>query len=217
MKTKRSIPALILGAAALAGSLSAAEAATLPLSYDTTYNGSSIVTTPAYPGGVVTTVPNTPTSYSYADTFGAATPAIPGTSYGFYDDFVFTVSGSVADSITTSINLGGSLQVSGLQERLFNLSGNNIPTLGVPVGGAIDAWTYPAGSSGEVAVLPETTLSAGTYVLEIRGTASGSGDSYSGVLDVAPVPLPAALPMLLGGLGMLGAAARRRRATQACR
>jgi hypothetical protein len=29
--------------------------------------------------------------------------------------------------------------------------------------------------------------------------------------DVAPVPLPAALPMLLGGLGLIGAVARRRR------
>jgi hypothetical protein len=62
-----------------------------------------------------------------------------------------------------------------------------------------------------VDVLPQTTLAAGTYVLEIRGNVTGtSGGGYGGVLNLTPVPLPAALPLLLSGLGLIGAAARRR-------
>ena len=54
------------------------------------------------------------------------------------------------------------------------------------------------------------TLAAGTYVLEVRGMATGtSGGSYSGTLNVAPVPLPATLPLLLSGLGLLGGLLRR--------
>ena len=121
----------------------------LPLSYQTTYNGTSTVTTPSFPTGTVTMVPNTPTSYFYGDTFSGATPIIPATitaghpaGYGFYDDFVFTVGPSQVDSISSTISLG-SLQVAGFSERLFNLSGNTLPTFGTPAGGAIDAWSTP--------------------------------------------------------------------------
>jgi PEP-CTERM motif len=60
-------------------------------------------------------------------------------------------------------------------------------------------------------VLNPTTLAAGTYVLEIRGDVTGSsGGTYSGELNLNPVPLPAALPLLLSGLGLLGFARKRR-------
>jgi hypothetical protein len=63
-----------------------------------------------------------------------------------------------------------------------------------------------------VNVLPNTTLTAGTYSLEVRGTVTGSsGGNYTGSLNVTPVQLPAALPALLGGLGVLATCARRRR------
>jgi len=191
----------------------------LPLSYQTTYNGSATVTTPSFPSGTLTVVPNAPTAYFYGDTFSGATPIIPATitaghpaGYGFYDDFVFTVGPAQVDSISSTISLG-SLQVAGFSERLFNLSGNTLPTFGTPAGGAIDAWSTPLSGpiSGTVNVLPVTTLAAGTYVLELRGTVASAG-SYSGTLDVTPVPLPAALPLLLGGLGLFGAARRRRAA-----
>jgi hypothetical protein len=59
-----------------------------------------------------------------------------------------------------------------------------------------------------------TTLAAWTYVLEVRGNVTGtSGGSYSGTLNVAPVPLPAALPLLFSGLGLLGGGLARRRAS----
>jgi len=41
----------------------------------------------------------------------------------------------------------------------------------------------------------------------VNGT---SGGSYSGTLNVNPVPLPAGLPLLLSGMGLLGGWLRRR-------
>jgi len=156
-----------------------------------------------------------PSSLTYGNSFTAPTTVIPGSpspGYGFYDAYIFQITGATANSISTTIDLGTMLQITDLQERLYNYSGNTAPTLGAPVGGAIDAWTSPIGTYGTVAVLPTTVLSAGTYVLEIRGNVTGSsGGSYSGSLNVAPIPIPAALPMLLTGLGLLGGVMRRRR------
>ena len=72
------------------------------------------------------------------------------------------------------------------------------------------------GVAGETTVLAPEMLSAGTYVLEIRGTATGTnGGAYSGQLQLQPVPLPAALPLLLSGLGLVGSSFRRRVAARA--
>lgn len=62
-------------------------------------------------------------------------------------------------------------------------------------------------------VMNPTTLTAGEYVFEIRGEVTGSGGgTYSGSLNLNPVPLPAALPLLISGLGLLGGLVRKRRA-----
>jgi hypothetical protein len=53
-------------------------------------------------------------------------------------------------------------------------------------------------------------LNAGTYDLQVRGTTEALGGSYSGVMNLTPVPLPAAFPLLLSGLGMLRGLRRRR-------
>lgn len=198
-------------------------AGVLALSAETTSAGTT-------GSGLNETLP-TPGSFHYGQTFSGAagtgsivgTPGAAGYGYGFYDTFVFTVSASNASSITSTIDLGTSLQISGLQERLYAASpGDATPVLGLPAaatnGGGLyfEAWSQPitiAGSNvGTVAVLSQTTpLPAGTYVLEIRGTVTGSaGGSYAGTLNVNPVPLPAALPLLFSGLGMLGLLRRRR-------
>lgn len=169
--------------------------------------GSTLVSTP--PFGATT----------YQNTFAAPTTPIPtAPSWGFYDDFVFTISGSAVDSITSTINLGSSSAIDGLQVRLYNEAGNTpLPVTGIPTGSTlIDAWSnainIAPGVTGTVDVLPTTDLSAGTYVLEVRGNVSGTfGGGYSGTLNVSPVPLPAALPLMLSGLGLLGGVIRRRR------
>ncbi len=203
-----------LMALAVCGALSPLHSATaanvLNLSDELTaggLTGSNTVSTP--PFGAST----------YTNTFNGPTTPIPtAPSWGFYDDFVFTIGGSAVDSITSTINLGNSSAIDGLQVRLYNEAGNTpLPVTGVPTGSTlIDAWStslnIAPGMTGTVDVLPTTSLSAGTYVLEVRGNVTGSlGGGYSGTLNVSPVPLPAALPLMLSGMGLLGGAIRRRR------
>lgn len=166
--------------------------------------------------GATPTVLSTPGAYSYADT--SLMPAtstggvITGSTYpagytgaSFYDAFVIQVTNSQGDSISSTINLGTSFQITNFQERLYAYTGT-APIVG-PVSGAIDAWTYPAGSSGTVAVLPTTVLAAGDYVVEVRGDVTGTtGGSYSGTFQLTPVPLPETLPLLLSGLIAVGGA-----------
>jgi hypothetical protein len=140
-----------------------------------------------------------------------------GVSYGFYDDFVFTIGNGTVDSITSTINLGTLSAISDLSVRLYNASQSApLPVLATPDGGAIDAWsnsmTFAPGLTGTVDVLSPKTLAAGTYVLEVRGNVTGTGGgSYAGTLNLTPVPLPAALPFLLSGLGIFGGLSRRLR------
>jgi hypothetical protein len=166
--------------------------------------------------GAGTTYLSLPVSDTYSNTFSHPTAAAIGsTGFGFYDDFVFTIPAASADAITSTIDFARVLGINNLQTRLYNFSGNpNLPVLGSPVGGAIDAWSntfnLAPGTQEIVNVLPMTVLGAGTYVLEVRGNVTGTnGGSYSGNLNLVPTPLPAALPLLLSGIGLLGWRARR--------
>ena len=156
-----------------------------------------------------------PAQAIYGSQFGPSTGDLAGApGFSFYDDYIFTVSAATIDSVTSEIDLG-SLSLGNLQERIYSLGNNTLPVLGSSTGFQTD-WTTPisfqAGpSTGMTTVLGATQLAAGTYVLEIRGEVTGSsGGGYSGMLNLQPVPLPAALPMLLAGLGLLGGVARRR-------
>jgi len=158
-----------------------------------------------------------PAQAIYGSQFGASAGDLAGApGFSFYDDYVFTVAAATIDSVTSEIDLG-SLSLDNLQERLYSLGNNTLPVLGSPTGFQTD-WTTPisfqAGpNEGMTTVLSETALAAGTYVLEVRGEVTGTaGGGYSGTLNLQPVPLPAALPMLLSGLGLLGGIARRRSA-----
>ena len=84
---------------------------------------------------------------------------------------------------------------------LYNTAG--LLVAGVTHGnGAADVWTIK--SSGP--------LSADNYYLQVSGTVLASNDSsYAGHLTLAPVPEPATYGMMLGGLGVLGFLARRRK------
>jgi hypothetical protein len=185
-------------------SIGSALASSVGLS-DTTTNSGTI------PYGTNTTLA-VPGSYTYGDTFGAGVGGAATSTTnpaGFYDDFVFTIAGGSADSVTSTINLGNTLEIDGLQAALFTYTpGQAVPVAGSPLA---NGWSVPFNSgpaSGTIAVISPTTLNAGSYVLEIAGTVSGSaGGSYSGTLNLAPVPLPAGLPLLfsgIAGLAMLG-------------
>jgi hypothetical protein len=220
MSTSISLHTMLAGIA-LAFVGTSAFAASLPISYTTTapvtpYAG---VTT----GSGVITNANTPDSYYYGNSLSNLTNTLytpssgtyNGVNFEFYDDYVFTISGSTVNSVSSTISVGTMLSIDNLQARLYSTSSNpSLPVLGSPTGGVIDAWstTYSSGGGNvTVSVLNATTLSAGTYVLELRGSVSGTaGGSYSGVLNIAPVPVPAAA-WLMGSalLGLVGARRRR--------
>jgi hypothetical protein len=216
MISDRKVLSAIVVGTFVAGLAPAAHATSMGLSYQNL--ASSSFSNPS----AVTAFPAVGGSAFYGDTFIGPTSTISGSpspGYGFYDDFYFTVASGVAtDSITSTINLGN-LAINGLQVRLYDLSGNPPPVLGGPVHGTlVQSWSNPIspapGITGDVEVLNTTLTQAGTYVLEVRGNATGSlGGSYSGSLNVSSVPVPAALPLLLSGLGLLGGLARKRAAS----
>lgn len=205
---KSSQAASLLAAACLFG---APGAHALTLSYSTTYNGSIHVTT----GSGTATAQTVPGSDFFGNAFPAPTnPNFPTAgAFGFYDDYIFTVPvGSVANAVSSSISLG-SLEVGNLQMRLYALPVDFYPTsiigAGCP-GGCLADWGMTQ-SAGNVTytVMNPVTLGPGSYVLEIRGDATGAnGGSYSGVLNLAEVPVPGVA--WLFGAAVLGAGWRRR-------
>jgi hypothetical protein len=202
-----------LGVALVLGAANSALAAPLTLSYAQTGAGTT--------GAGTVTDATLADSYFYGNSYGNLTSTVytpasgpsAGINFEFYDAYVFTISGAAVNSVSSTINLSNIFSIDNLQARLYNSAGQaTLPVLGSPVGGAIEAWSQQVGPGGNitVAVIDEVLLSAGTYVLELRGSVSGSaGGSYSGVLNVAPVPLPAAV--WLFGSALAGMTALRRR------
>jgi len=77
----------------------------------------------------------------------------------------------------------------------------------------IQAWTVASVPGVDLMIINPVELNSGTYVLQVRGNVLGSmGGGYSGSINLAPVALPAALPLLLSGLLGAGLWSRRRRA-----
>lgn len=178
--------------------------------------------------GATATALSTPGAYQYGNTALLAASGsggvITGSAYpagytgaSFYDAYIVQITSSLGSTISSTENLGTSFGISNFEERLYQYSGT-APIIG-PVTGALDAWTLPAGSSGTVAVLPSTFLGEGTYVVEVRGDVTGTaGGSYSGTLQLSPVPLPASAWLLAAALCGLAAFVRSsKRATRATR
>jgi hypothetical protein len=184
-------------------------AAAATLSYEETASGIT-------GGGTVTDYSQLPVSDFFGNNLGKASgtlgaPADPG--FTFYDDYVFTVANSTVDAASFVLNEGSTLAINDLQMRLYSTSGNTLPVLGNLPAGLEASWSNPISTNGSTSNLTATMLTAGTYVLEVRGDVTGqAGGSYAGLIDLQPVPLPAALPLLLSGLGLLGGFARKRRA-----
>jgi hypothetical protein len=134
-------------------------------------------------------------------------------SIGFIDSYVFAVPNATVNSFVFSLNLSSALGLDDLTARLYQYNPGNNQNL--TIGGAgtvttdlIDNWSMsnnPVGGSSLASTgLPVSGLRAGEYVLEIAGLETGStSGSYSGQLNVSPVPLPGTLLLLLGGLAVL--------------
>jgi hypothetical protein len=160
--------------------------------------------------------------FTVSQTFQQAPSGTSGpndSGWNFYDDYFFTTATATVNDATVISNFSMN-SISNLQVRIFASSGqpsdglNPAGTLGIPSGTppVVLGWTTPlVGSNGSISVLLPTGFPSGSYDLQIRGEAIGTDASYGGNLQIAPVPLPAGLPLLLSGLGMLGGLVRRRR------
>jgi hypothetical protein len=127
--------------------------------------------------------------------------------YNFRDRWSFTL-GSDANlmSLVAAFSFDGTFGIDNIQVNLLNAAG--VVALGwqnVTINGPFTT---------TVSVTPVSGLTAGDYTLQVRGLLLNPPASYAGTLIAsAPtvVPLPAALPLLLLGAGVLGARARKRK------
>lgn len=151
-----------------------------------------------------------PGSYNYNNTFTAPTPA----GNGFVDNWIFTIANASADSVASTISLGSLLGLDSLSASFYSWSGTN--TQGAAIETASVLSLVNGGTTATLLSLNPVTLNAGTYALQISGNAVGTiGGSYSGILNLAPVPEPDTYGMLLAGLGLMGFMIRRGSAKQA--
>lgn len=126
----------------------------------------------------------------------------------FADQFTFTVEGDVGmnlDAIISSISRSADegLDITGL--ALYGEDDNLITTGESLMSGEMDVWS-----------ISSDNLAAGNYYLQVSGNlVSDTGASFGGAVMLAPVPEPETYGMMLGGLGVLGFLARRRKAKQA--
>jgi hypothetical protein len=154
----------------------------------------------------------TPRSFS---AFGGGT----GAGGTFNDTFTFTFGAGTASSgysvSTLNFNLGPGFNFNSLITGMSLWNTNGSGTATTLTGN--DSWVADAtsvlGSNnlafGNVSTLP------GTYYLKVSGKVGAAADGYfySGSISsstVSPVPEPETYAMLLAGLGLMGAIARRR-------
>jgi hypothetical protein len=149
-----------------------------------------------------------PTSAVYGNSFTMASSEL------FYDAYYFSIPDGFANAVTTTVNVGSFLGISGLQARLYSGHSNTIGTVG---GSIISPWAtmvnpIPGVSVETVVLSPTNPLLAGNYTLQVRGTVTGSGGgSYAGTLNLTPIPEAETYAMLLAGLGLMGVVSRRRK------
>lgn len=165
-----------------------------------------------------------PGQYNFNHFFSGPQTAVLGTDgtagdYSFQDSYVFQVGASASgDTAVATLNLPPSFGMADLQMRLYEISpGSSTPVVGQSLIGqpsvvsVISPWVGTPGADTQQIVANFSGLTtAGTYVLDIAGTATGSsGGQYFGALDLQPVPLPPAAWFLLSGIGALMLANRR--------
>lgn len=186
----------------------------MALSYTTTLDDDAAENVTRGHGAV--TVEANPGSDGFTHTFTTPTRCCVlgdsgSTGYGFYDDYLFRVDSGSLSAIIMTLN-SGSAAIGDLEARLYEVDpgevANDSPVLGVPAGSTIGGWSQ-ASAAGTLTLA--RSLDGGLYSLQVRGNVIGSsGGTYSGVIDYSPVPLPASLPLLMGGCALMVLMGRQR-------
>jgi hypothetical protein len=161
-------------------------------------------------GGTATIIGNTPQTLTFTDNAGFFGDVLGADNKGatFADRFTFSVDGTTGMSLDTIISSISHTADTGLDITGLALYGTNnslVSTGTMMKSGTMDVWT-----------LSSANLVAGDYYIQVSGNmVSNTAASFGGAVMLAPVPEPETYGMMLGGLGLLGFLARRRKAKQA--
>jgi hypothetical protein len=183
--------------------------------------------TPALAANVVTKVQNlgalgTPSSQLYSTSFNLIAANSFSTSSGatltaadlFYENYAFTIAPSTLASLTSTLSFSSFFGIEDLQARLYQGDVNTVIT-GTAGPALVQAWgqSFDAGQSTVTnALIAPLQLSAGSYVLQVRGRVSGDfGGSYTGNISLSPIPEPQTYAMLAAGLLAIGTLMQRSR------
>ncbi len=163
-----------------------------------------------------TVSPTSATAFANASVVSGVTTTVGLITYNFLDTLNFTLAtpADIASIVATIYFTSGAsgptlFGISNLQVNLKQV----LPASSLSLVGWTTVTSPVVGLTQEVALTPTSLLGAGDYSLQVRGTLAAPG-SYSGSLiaqSPTVVPLPAAFPLLMLGLGAIGAAGVRRR------
>jgi PEP-CTERM motif len=161
-------------------------------------------------GGSSTVIGNSPQTLTFSDNAGFFGDVLGADNKGatFADRFTFTIDGTTNMSLDAIISSISHTSDTGLDITGLALYGSNDTLVSngtMMKNGTMDVWT-----------LSTNNLAAGNYYLQVSGSmVSDTAGSFGGAAMLAPVPEPETYGMMLGGLGVLGFLARRRKAKQA--
>jgi len=138
-------------------------------------------------------------------------PSSSGLGYCTFDEVNGT--GNFGDSFASAQSFSDTFTLILTQDYQLSITATNTAATGGPitftVSDLLDSSMTSLGTIAFGAVPTTFMLTAGTYHLHFVGNAIKSA-SYSGTIDISPIPEPATWTMMVGGIAAVGVAMRRR-------